>query len=246
MNDLEIHARKPSHIWANNPALIQLLGLSPLLAVSSTLAYGIGLGMATLCVCVFSCLTTSVVKPFISQRWRLVWYMVILASYTTVVDTLAQLYFYPLYLRLGIYVPLICCNAAILVRMETVAAHSNYLQTTLDAIKVGVGFLLALVLFSACREILITGSLLSNWQILLPSNEAYSALSNAYRGSFFRFAETQAGAFILLGLVVALSNLASAFARDSAGKRQDPIAPAKRARVTGRLIPEDGKELSEK
>ena len=242
MSNLKIQAISPGLLWENNPALVQLLGLSPLLAISTTLSYGIGLGVATLCVCVFSCFTTSILRAFIPHKWRLVWFMVILASYTTVIDVLAQLFFYPLYIRLGIYVPLICCNAAILLRMETVAIHKPWLEATADAFKIGIGFLFALTLFSACREILITGSLLSNWQILLPSNYASPALTSTNTERFFRFANTQAGAFILLGLIIAAINLLSSFKRSNIDKNSDAIVPAKRARVTGRLIRDETKE----
>ena len=243
MNELEIKARNSGLIWENNPALVQLLGLSPLLAVSSTLAYGIGLGLATLCVCVVSCLSTALLKPYIAHRWRLVWFMVILATYATVVDTLIQLYFYPLYLKLGIYVPLICCNVAILVRMETSAQQNHWPSAALDGFKTGLGFLFALVLFSACRELLISGSLLHQWQLLLPANSAPGAAAGADIASLFRFADTQAGAFILLGLIIAAINFLSSSTGDSAGTRQSDIVPAQRARVTGRLIRDDAKEM---
>ena len=97
MNDLELQAGREGLVWENNPVLIQLLGLSPVLAVSNTLAYGVGLGVATFFVCVFSCLTASLLKGAIPHKWRLVWYMLILAGYTTIAETVSQLYFYPLF-----------------------------------------------------------------------------------------------------------------------------------------------------
>lgn len=243
MNELEIQAHKSGLIWENNPALVQLLGLSPLLAVSNTVVYGIGLGLATLCVCVASCLTTALLKPYIAYRWRLLWFMVILAAYASVVDTLSQLYFYPLYLKLGIYVPLICCNAAILVRMETSAQQRHWPSAALDGFKTGLGFLIALVLFSACRELLISASLLRNWQLLLPADSAPGAAAGADIASFFRFAETPAGAFILLGLMIASFNFLTRSTGGTTGVRASEIVPAKRARVTGRLIKDDAKEM---
>ncbi len=243
MNELEIQARNSSQIWENNPALVQLLGLSPLLAASTTLAYGIGLGIATLCVCVVSCLTSALLKPYLAHRWRLLWFMLILATYTTVADTLLQLYFYPLYLELGIYVPLICCNMAILVRMETSAQLSHWPRDALDGFKTGLGCLIALVLFSACRELLISGTLLHDWQLLLPANGAPGSAAVADSSSFFRFADTQAGAFILLALIIAAINSLSSSTGSAAGTRQDEVVPAKRARVTGRLIRDAAKEM---
>lgn len=226
-------------VWENNPVLIQLLGLSPVLAVSNTLAYGVGLGVATFFVCVFSCLTVSLLKETIPHRWRLVWYMLILASYTTIVETIGQLYFYPLFLRLGVYLPLICCNVAILVRMETFAAQSAWPAATLDAVKTGFGFLIALALLAACRELLISGTFFANWQLLLPaSSEVATAARNIDDMRFFRFANTQAGVLILLGLLVALFNLLSQQTSNSPSDNSEEIVPVKRARVTGRLSKE--------
>ena len=239
MNDLELQAGKEGMVWENNPVLMQLLGLSPVLAVSSSLVYGIGLGVATFFVCVLSCLTASVLKEAIPHKWRLVWYMLILASYTTLVETISQLYFYPLFLRLGIYLPLICCNVAILIRMETVAAQSPWPIATLDAAKTGSGFLIALILLAACRELLVSGTILANWQLLLSaSSELSTVASNQDDRQFFRFANTQAGVLILLGLLVALLNSLSQLTSSTAIDESENLVPAKRARVTGRLSKE--------
>ena len=82
MSKLELQAGKPGLVWSNNPVLVQLLGLSPVLAASSSLVYGIGLGIATLLVCILSCVTTSLLASQFSHKWRLVWFMLILASFT--------------------------------------------------------------------------------------------------------------------------------------------------------------------
>jgi len=239
VNDPELQTEKEGMVWENNPVLVQLLGLSPVLAVSSTLAYGIGLGVATFFVCVFSCVTASVLKGTIPHKWRLVWYMLILASYTTIVETISQLYFYPLFLRLGIYLPLICCNVAILIRMETVAAQSPWSVAALDAAKTGLGFLIALVLLAACRELLISGTILANWQLLLrASSELSTVASDLDDMRFFQFANTQAGVLILLGLLVALFNSLSQLTGSTAFDESENLIPAKRARVTGRLSKE--------
>ncbi|MEX0965459.1 MAG: Rnf-Nqr domain containing protein [Pseudohongiellaceae bacterium] len=242
MSDLEIQAERSGLIWENNSVFVQLLGLSPVLAVSSTAAYGLGLGLATLLVCVCSCLTTSAVRKFISHKWRLIWFMVILASYTTLVETICQIYFYPLSLRLGIYLPLICCNVAILLRMETVASRTNWIAASIDAIKAGLGFLLAIVFVSILRELLIAGSVFSNWQMLLPSNGMSALPSQSESAYFFQFANTQAGAFILIGLLIALINFISSLTPHPPDQGRDTIVPVQRARVTGRLITDESRE----
>ena len=219
--------------------LIQLLGLSPVLAVSSTLACGIGLGVATFFVCVLSCLTASVLKETIPHKWRLIWTMLILASYTTIVEIICQLYFYPLFLRLGVYLPLICCNVAILIRMETVARQSPWSVATLDAAKTGFGFLIALCLLAFCRELLVSGTISANWQLLFPSSSELSTnTSNLDDIHFFRFANTQAGVLVLLGLLVALLNSLSQLTNSNVLDESEKLVPAKRARVTGRLSKE--------
>jgi electron transport complex protein RnfE len=239
VNDLELQSEKEGMVWENNPVLIQLLGLSPVLAVSSTLAYGIGLGVATFFVCVLSCFTASVLKGTIPHKWRLIWTMLILASYTTIVEIICQLYFYPLFLRLGVYLPLICCNVAILIRMETVARQSPWSVATLDAAKTGFGFLIALCLLAFCRELLVSGTIFANWQLLFPSSSELSTnTSNLNDIHFFRFANTQAGVLVLLGLLVALLNSLSQLTNSNVLDESEKLVPAKRARVTGRLSKE--------
>ena len=239
MNDLELQSEKEGMVWENNPVLIQLLGLSPVLAVSSTLACGIGLGVATFFVCVLSCFTASVLKGTIPHKWRLIWTMLILASYTTIVEIICQLYFYPLFLRLGVYLPLICCNVAILIRMETVARQSPWSVATLDAAKTGFGFLIALCLLAFCRELLVSGTIFANWQLLFPSSSELSTnTSNLNDIHFFRFANTQAGVLVLLGLLVALLNSLSQLTNSNVLDESEKLVPAKRARVTGRLSKE--------
>jgi electron transport complex protein RnfE len=236
MSKLEQKTQDGQLIWRNNSVLVQLLGVSPVLGVSTQLAYGIGLGIVTFVVLVASCLSTSLFRKTISKRWRLLWFMLILASYTTLAETLMQLFYFPLHLRLGIYVPLICCNVSILIRMETKAYHSNWKTTFADAIKAGVGLFIAITLFSGLREFLVTGKLLANWKLLLPSA---SNLTNDFiiltDSPIFSFAGNQAGAFFLLGLVLALINFLRSFFKSNEKKQKNEIVPAKRARVTGRL-----------
>lgn len=236
MTNLEAQARKDGLLWENNSVLVQLLGLSPVLAVSTSITYGLALGLATLLVGVVSCATVAMLRHTIPQQWRLVGFMIILAAYTSIIETIFQLYFYSLSLRLGIYLPLICCNVAILLRMETKAMHSDLFSASLDALKMGLGFLGALLLVSAMREMLIDGSLLSDSQLLIPS--ANQPLASAAGGGdyLFQFANSQPGALILLGLIVAAINaLTNALGGE---ENKIEVVTAKRARVTGRLTGE--------
>jgi electron transport complex protein RnfE len=243
MSELELQAEKPGLMSTNNPVLVQLLGLSPLLAVSSSLVYGIGLGIATLLVCILSCVTTSLLASQFSHKWRLVWFMLILASFTTLAETISALYFYPLFVNLGIYIPLICCNISILIRMELVSSKSKWTEALPDSLKTGLGFLIALLLFSGCRELLINGTVLANWQLLLPTNGELSLVGSGQSGAnYFRFADTQAGAFIVLGLLIALINKTRNSTGNKTADEANAVIPARRARVTGRLIKNDSKD----
>ncbi len=237
MSNLEIRARQDSPIWKNNSVFIQLLGLSPVLAVSTSLVYGIGLGFATCIVLVLSCFTVSALKNQINNNWRLLWFMLILASYTTIIDIVLQLYYYPLYLSLGIYVPLICCNASILMRMEIKAFHCDWQEATKDAIKTGVGYFIALLLLSALREFASSGSLLVNGSLLLPATSPGSNITPANSSrQLFDFAGTQAGGLLVLGLIVALINFFNDSRKTNSVAPQKETVPVRRARVTDRLI----------
>ena len=243
MSELKRQAEKSGLVWTNNPVLVQLLGLSPVLAVSSSLVDGIGLGIATLLVCILSCVTSSLLAQHFSHKWRLLCFMLIVASFTTLTETITALYFYPLFISLGIYIPLICCNISILIRMELVSSKSSWTDALLDGLKTGLGFLLALLLFSGCRELLINGTLLANWQLLLPANGELSLVGSGQSGAnYFRFANTQAGAFIALGLLVALTNKIRNSIADRTPGEPGAVIPAQRARVTGRLIRNDSKD----
>jgi len=165
--------------------------------------------------------------------------MLILASYTTIAETICQLYFFPLYLKLGIYLPLICCNIAIVIRMETFSMRVSWPKAALDATKTAAAFLMALLLFATCRELIINGTLLEDWRLLLPTNNELSIANAALDDTkFFRFANTQAGAFILLGMLIALLNVASGFRVKKTSDAHEAVIPVKRARVTGRLSKE--------
>lgn len=234
MSELEYRAGQPASLWQNNPVLVQLLGLSPVLAVSTTIVNGVGLGAATLIVIILSCLTVSVAKSYINATWRFFWYLVILATYTTIVDMLMQWLYLPLYRELGIYIPLIACNIAILVRMETSAYVSPWNLAASDAAKTGAGFLLAILLLALVREFIATGSILNDLQLLIPSPLLEgNASALAVTGELFTFAKMQPAALILLGLIIGIKNfIDSRFINSDEGEMED-VKSVKRVRVTG-------------
>lgn len=208
-------------MWSRNPVVMQLLGISPVLAVSTTVANGFGMGVLTALATILCFLTVSLLPRIEAATWRLLLYLLVIASYVSIIDRVTQLTFYPLYRSLGIYVPLICGNAALLYRMELYASHVRPLAALQDSLRTAFGFLWIILLVSAFREWLSTGSLLSQLELLrpFPGTLTDEPISTEPTGSRFRFPLLQPGALIILGCLVALGNfLQAAFGRSSLQK----------------------------
>ncbi len=236
MSKLEEQAKASQSLWQNNPVLVQLLGLSPVLAVSTSLVNGIGLGIATFIVMFLSCVSASLLKSQLNSTWRFTWFLLIMASYTTALDILMQWLYFPLYKQLGIYIPLICCNIAILVRMEVRACNSHWMLAASDAAKSGAAYLLAIGLLAGLRELIGQGTLFSNWQLLIPSTLLADISSTGIQGEqLFDFVKLQPMAFILLGIIVALKNFIGNYFVKETDTQLENSATVQRARVTGRL-----------
>lgn len=236
MSALKFNAKQPSSLWYNNPVMVQLLGLSPVLAVSTTAVNGLGLGLSTALIMVLSSVTVSILRSTINREWRFVWYLMITASYTTVLDILLQWFYFPLHKELGIYVPLICCNFAVLIRLEAHAFTHRWLSSIKDTAVTGLGFIAALVVLSSLREFIGSGTLMANWQLLLPATTATAFNSeSSTAGELFNFALLLPAAFILLGLLIAARNLIDSHLQARQAAPIKDIDPIKRARVTGGL-----------
>lgn len=236
MSALEYQARRNQSLWQNNPVLVQLLGLSPVLAVSTTLVNGIGLGVATGLVMLLSCVTVSLLKSRLNGNWRFTWFLIVMATYTTVIDLLMQWFYFPLYKQLGIYIPLICCNIAILVRMEVRSVNAGWKFAALDAGKTGIAYLLAIILLAGLRELITHGSMFANLQLLIPSTLLTELdAASEQQSQLFGFAASQPMAFILLGFIVAIKNFCDNYFTKGSDGQSEEIETAQRARVTGRL-----------
>lgn len=191
-------------LWDNNPSLVQLLGLCPLLAVTGTAINGLGLGLATLIVLVLSNLAVSATRRLISSELRIPVFVLIIASLVTVVDLLMQAWLPQLSRTLGIFIPLIVTNCMILGRAEAYASRNPIGSAVVDGLAQGIGFAIVLVLLGGARELLGQGTLMADAHLLL--GEWARALE-------FRLLPEQAGlllailppgAFIGLGLMIAL------------------------------------------
>lgn len=146
-------------IIKENPVLVMMLGMCPTLGVTTSGINGLGMGLATMFVLMFSNMAISLVKNIIPNIVRIPVFIVIIASFVTVLEMLMQAYTPSLYDALGIYIPLIVVNCIILGRAEAFASKNTVFNSLLDAIGMGIGFTLALVLLGSVREFLGNGSL---------------------------------------------------------------------------------------
>ena len=194
-------------LWNNNQALVALLGLCPLLAVTNNVTNAISLGIATTFVLVASNLSVSLFRNHIRKEVRIPIFVLLIASFVTLVDLIMQSFFYDMYLILGIFVPLIVTNCAILARAEAFASKNTWDKSVIDGLMMGVGFSIVLVLLGAMREILGSGTLFDQADLI------FGDLGSSLKVTFFDqyqgtlIALLPPGAFIGLGLIVALKNL---------------------------------------
>jgi electron transport complex protein RnfE len=221
-------------LWKNNPALVQLLGLCPLLGVSNSTVNALGLALASAVVLVCSNTAVSLVRGVVNTAVRLPAFVMIIAALTTCIELLMQAYTYELYQILGIFIPLITTNCVILGRADGFAAKHDPASAAYDGLMMGLGFGLVLVLIGAIRELLGTGALFANMHLLFGPIAAdwKLTLMHDYRG--FLLAILPPGAFIVLGLLIAGKNRIDQIAAERA-KAAAPEVPAqsRRVRVTG-------------
>ncbi len=196
-----------SGLWTNNVALVQLLGLCPLLAVTGTIINGLGLGVATLITLVLSNSIVSLARPWLKSEIRIPIFVLIIASIVTAIELSMNAWFHELYLVLGIFIPLIVTNCSIIARAEAFASKNNVLDSALDGFMMGLGFTLVLVVLGGMREIVGFGTMFANAQLMF-GDIGYAmtiTFSESYGG--FLLAVLPPGAFIGLGLLIALKNI---------------------------------------
>jgi Na+-translocating ferredoxin:NAD+ oxidoreductase subunit E len=191
-------------LWNNNAGLVQLLGLCPLLAVSTSLVNGLGLGIATTLVLVASNLTVSTIRNFIRPEIRIPVFVLVIASFVTAVELAMNAWFHELFRVLGIFIPLIVTNCAIIGRAEAFASRQPAPLAALDGLAMGVGFTGVLVTLGAARELIGQGTLLSGAHMMF--GEFAHGLELRLADGGFLLALLPPGAFIGLGLMVAAKN----------------------------------------
>ena len=191
----------------NNPALVQLLGLCPLLAVSNTLVNAIGLGLATLLTVTLTNTLVAAMRPLLRQEVRIAMFVIVIAGTVTVIERLMEAWLFDLHGVLGIFIPLIVTNCLILARAEAYASRQSVPRAALDGLAMGTGFMLALLLMGAVREIIGYSTLLRDAGLLFGGwlGDDAQALTLYLVGEEYRFLlfSLPPGAFLILGLLVA-------------------------------------------
>ncbi|AHI32234.1 electron transport complex protein RnfE [Marinobacter salarius] len=222
-------------LWTNNPALVQVLGLCPLLAVTSTVVNAIGLGLATLMVLMGSNLAVSLIRNFVSESVRLPAFVMIIASFVTCAELLMQAYTYELYQILGIFIPLIVTNCAILGRADAFASKNPPLPALLDGVMMGTGFLVVLIALGAMRELVGQGTLFTDMDLLLGPMAADWGIRPLEQYPDVLFMVLPPGAFVGLGLLIALKNGIDNHLKARRTAAEPIVAGSKRVRVTGHV-----------
>jgi electron transport complex protein RnfE len=194
-------------LWNNNPGLVQLLGLCPLLAVTATLTNAIGLGLATLLVLIGSNILVSIVRDYVPKEIRIPVFVMIIAALVTCVQLLINAYAYGLYLSLGIFLPLIVTNCVIIGRAEAFASRNTVAKAAFDGLMMGIGFTLVLIALGACREILGQGTLFDGADLLLGDWAKGLTIQLWQVDTNFLLAMLPPGAFIAMGFLIAAKNV---------------------------------------
>ena len=179
-------------ILKNNPTFVLVLGMCPTLGTTTSAINGLGMGVATMAVLIMSNFVISLIKNFIPDKVRIPAFIVVIASFVTIIQMLMQAYVPSLYASLGVFIPLIVVNCIILGRAEAFASKNGALDSILDGVGIGLGFTIALTLIGAVREILGSGAIFG-----------YNLGIGDYMPLVFVLAP---GAFLVLGFLMVLFN----------------------------------------
>ena len=193
-------------LWRENPSLTKLMGICPIIAMSSSMSIAIGLGLATLIVIITSNIIASAIRQQLNLATRVPSLIFIIATMVTALEMLIQVSFYGLFELLGVFLPLIVVNQIVLMSAESSASQKSLSNSVLDGFLTGLGFLLVLVLISLIRELIGNGSLFDNMEVLFGS-VAKDWVIHPFGNDFqFRLILMPPGALLILGAVIAAKN----------------------------------------
>lgn len=194
-------------LWQQNPALVKLLGLCPLLAVSNTLINALALGVATTITLLVSNCVVSASRQLLLPSIRLPMYVLIIASSVTAIELLMQAYLPALHASLGIFLPLIVTNCLIIGRAEAFASRQSLPYATVDALAMGAGFTAVLICLGAIRELIGRGTFLGDATLLFGDNASLWSVTLIPQDYTVLIALLPPGAFLVLGFLLAIKNL---------------------------------------
>jgi electron transport complex protein RnfE len=197
-------------LWHNNAGLVQLLGLCPLLAITTTVVNGLGLGLATTLTLVASNVTVSLIRKLVRPEVRIPVFVLVIASVVTIIELAMNAWLHDLYKILGIFIPLIVTNCAIIGRAESFASRHSIDRALLDGLAMGIGFTLVLVTLGGMRELIGQGTLLAQAHLMFGAvgHSLTITVIDDFRG--FLLAILPPGAFLGLGLLIAGMNVINA------------------------------------
>ena len=206
MKNSSIKTTAIESLWRENPSLTKLMGICPIIAMSSSVSIAIGLGLATLFVIITSNIIASAIRQQLNSATRVPSLIFIIATMVTALEMLIQVSFYGLFELLGVFLPLIVVNQIVLMSAESSASQKSLSNSVLDGFLTGLGFLLVLVLISSIRELIGNGSLFDNMEVLFGS-VAKDWVIHPFGNDFqFRLILMPPGALLILGGVIAAKN----------------------------------------
>ncbi len=208
-------------LWKNNPGLVQLLGLCPLLAVTSTITNALGLGLATLLVLICSNATVSAIRQWVPKEIRIPIFVLIIAAFVTCVQLLMNAFTYGIYESLGIFLPLIVTNCVIIGRAEAYASKNPIKHASFDGLMMGIGFTLVLIILGSIREILGQGTLFDGANLLLGDWASILRIEVYELNNQFLLAILPPGAFIAMGFLIAFKNIIDRKVKERLPKIED-------------------------
>jgi electron transport complex protein RnfE len=217
-------------LWKQNPGLVQLLGMCPLLAMSNSFVNGVGLGLATLFVMAMSNWAVAVLRNLIPYEIRIPVFILVIAALVTIVDLAMNAWLHELYNVLGIFIPLIVTNCIVLARVEAYAAKNPATASAVDGAIMGLGLTLVLAALGTVREFVGTGALFAGIEMVIPGSHAVQILPEDYPG--FLTIVLPPGAFFVLGCLIAVRNWLDARAARRAQFAAGP-APSATAQPAG-------------
>jgi electron transport complex protein RnfE len=207
-------------IWDNNIVFSQMLALCPLLAVTGTATNGLGLGLATLFVMVISNLVVALFRGIITPEVRIPIFILLIAGIVTLVDMMMNAWLHELHKVLGLFIPLIVTNCAILGRAEAFASREPIRASIVDGFAMGLGFLISLVALGAAREIIGAGTLFSGAAILLGNSFHFLELTIIPEYHGFLLMALPPGGFMMMGFLMAAKRVYERRRQDKAGLQQ--------------------------